>query len=317
LKMNNNAMATIIFCSHLCVGENVTPFETNEWNQFVSLLKEKELDITEIFNYCTDDFKDKLSLENEQIERIERLIARGASIAFELEKLSQIGINIITRSEIGYPEKIRRLLGKNSPPLMYYVGNLELAAKPLIGVVGARSVEQEDIDFTTSIVRKAVEKGYGIVSGGAKGIDSISSKESLRNGGFAVEYISDSLIQKIKNTDTINAVRNGNLLILSALKPDAGFNAGFAMMRNKYIYANSVGTVVVRSDFNKGGTWAGAIENLKKNWTNEYCWNNNLYAGNIELINRGAIPIDISWNLDLSTAIKEKAIVNKQISLFD
>ena len=35
-------------------------------------------------------------------------------------------------------------------------------------------------------------------------------------------------------------------------------------MRNRYIYAQSSGTVIIRSDKGKGGTWAGATENLKQ-----------------------------------------------------
>ena len=38
---------------------------------------------------------------------------------------------------------------------------------------------------------------------------------------------------------------------MSVAKPDAAFHVGFAMMRNRYIYAQSEATVVVRADLTK------------------------------------------------------------------
>jgi len=46
--------------------------------------------------------------------------------------------------------------------------------------------------------------------------------------------------------------------------PAAGFNVGNAMQRNKIIYALADAALVVNSDFNKGGTWTGAVEQLDK-----------------------------------------------------
>ena len=153
----------------------------------------------------------------------------------------------------------------------------------------------KDIDFTKNAVRKTTALGYGVVSGGAKGIDTVSGTEALLNGSFAVEYLSDSLMKKLKRSDTVRNIQNGSLLLLSVSKPDAGFNVGFAMMRNRYIYVQSEATVIVRSDLNKGGTWAGATENLKNNWCSTLCWDHD-YPGNKALIEKGAIPIPIDWD---------------------
>ena len=49
-----------------------------------------------------------------------------------------------------------------------------------------------------------------------------------------------------------------------ALRPVRGFNVGHAMQRNKLIYALADAALVVNSDLDKGGTWAGAVEQLEK-----------------------------------------------------
>ena len=108
------------------------------------------------------------------------------------------------------------------------------------------------------------------------------------------------------------------MLLLSVVKPDAGFNVGVAMMRNRYIYAQSAGTVVVRSEYNKGGTWAGATENLKYNWCKEFCRDKRSYQGNKALIEMGAIPIGDDWDGNVEKAEpSERPGGGTQLSLFD
>ena len=54
------------------------------------------------------------------------------------------------------------------------------------------------------------------------------------------------------------------LVLLSPYDPNAGFNVGNAMQRNKLIYALADAALVVNSDLGKGGTWTGAVEQLDK-----------------------------------------------------
>lgn len=53
---------------------------------------------------------------------------------------------------------------------------------------------------------------------------------------------------------------------MSAINSNVGFSVYSAMDRNKYIYALSNITLIVSSDYSKGGTWAYATENFKSNW---------------------------------------------------
>ena len=57
---------------------------------------------------------------------------------------------------------------------------------------------------------------------------------------------------------------NGRLALTCPYDPAARFNVGHAMQRNKLIYALADAALVVNSDHGKGGTWAGASEQLEK-----------------------------------------------------
>jgi predicted Rossmann fold nucleotide-binding protein DprA/Smf involved in DNA uptake len=66
------------------------------------------------------------------------------------------------------------------------------------------------------------------------------------------------------NREHRNRLIDGELVLISPYDPSAGFNVGNAMQRNKLIYALADASLVVNSDLNKGGTWAGATEQLVK-----------------------------------------------------
>ena len=162
---SNNAMAIIILCSHLSTTEEIKPLETSEWSELACLLISKQMQPYDLIQLSSNQLSTTLNLNKEYLDRIEKLVSRSASLSFELEKLYRTGIRIVTRADEDYPKRLKVILGKYCPPLFYYVGNLELAKKPLIGMVGSRNINDNDIEFTKLIVNKVVNHNMGIVSG--------------------------------------------------------------------------------------------------------------------------------------------------------
>ncbi len=304
-------LAIIALCSQLS-DYDIKPLETKEWAEFSKILINNKKTPKDLFNFNDYDYNIMFNNKFEIIDRVKKLLLRASSLAFEIEKINKFGISIVTRASKEYPSRLKTILGQQCPPLFYYVGDLDILNNNFIGFVGSRDINNNDEIRLKKLVNTAVNLKYGIVSGGAKGVDSTATEECLNAGGFAVEYLSDSMLKKIKNSKISTLIRNGRLLLLSSVKPNAGFNVGIAMQRNKFIYAQSSGTVIIKSQYNEGGTWNGAIENLNKNWVDEYCINDLKYVGNVELIKRGAIPIDENFDFNL----KGKKI-NKQQSMFD
>ena len=307
-------MAIITLCSQL-LKNDATPIEPKEWSIISKKLMEKQLEPKDLYNFSKQELMEKLELNEEICDRIVSLLKRSGSIAFELENYNKIGIKITTRASINYPKKLKSELGQSCPPLFYYAGDLDLMNCKTIGFVGSRDVDSEDIIATRKLVKSAVKKGYGVVSGGAKGVDSIATEEAINSGGIAVEFLSDGLMKKLKNSSTVDLIRKGKLLLLSAGNPDVGFNVGLAMQRNRFIHAQAVATTVIKSSFNKGGTWSGATDNIKHYWSPLYCLNNG-QKGNTELIKLGATPIDIKFDFSDIKKISKPTIEIQQ-SIFN
>lgn len=291
MKFSDNSMSAILLCSYIGIQkeEVVKPLSIGEWNLFLDRVIKMNMEPSIVLDKDLGILK-SLAYSDNEIERIRKLVSRGGAVAFELNELMNKGINVITLFDVDYPVLIKRKLKRKVPPILFYAGDINLAKKIGIGVVGSRNVDEDGIAFTKELVKRAAEERLIIYSGGAKGVDSISESTALFYGSAVVSFIADSLSAKIKKKEVWDNIIQGKLLLISDVKPDVGFSAGRAMNRNKYIYAASYGTFVVSSDYKKGGTWTGAIENLKSNWTKEFVWENNSYIGNVKLIENGAIP---------------------------
>lgn len=308
--MTIDSQAILILCSNLCVGEGLTPFKPSEWKDLAQRLLAHKLRPGSLLSATKDEIVANLNCEEEYADRIVRLVGRSASLFFEISKYENIGISLVTRADSTYPRRLRSRLGDSCPPFFFYAGDLSLLNKKSLGIVGSRNMNGADANFESALVEDAVLNKYVIVSGGARGADSIAEDVALDSGGRAVEFIADSMINKLCTSKAIKAVQQGKLLVLSVVNPDAHFNVGNAMNRNKYIYAQSDAVVAIKS-MKHGGTWSGVMENLKKQYCPVFCWNNSEYADNLALIQSGAIPIDSDWN------VKSVALDNKRSLLKD
>ena len=177
-----------------------------------------------------------------------------------------------------------------------------------IAVVGSRNVDEEGHKFTHEVGQKCAKDGVSIISGGAKGVDKIAILSSLDAGGTAVGVLADSLMRACVSEKYRKAILDQRLLLFSPFNPEAPFNVGNAMGRNKYIYALSRYGLVISTDREKGGTWAGAIEELsrKNNIPVFVRMEGNVPSGNRELLKLGALAFPLRpWNKSFITLLEE------------
>jgi predicted Rossmann fold nucleotide-binding protein DprA/Smf involved in DNA uptake len=240
------------------------------------------------------------------------------ALALKLEKWIKAGVWVINRSDPEYPESIKSALSNKVPPILFGIGDKTLLSQNYIGIVGSRKIENDDISSTRQIVGQIHSQGFGVVSGGAKGIDEHSMTGILDQGGFAMGVLAESLIKK--STDGIyrRFIQDNMLVLISPFNPEAGFNVGNAMARNKLIYILSKATIVVKSE-TKGGTWSGAEENLKEKWVP--LWVNEpkdskSAKGNQEIVKKGGQWLPQILDISLLTKPIPKVEVN-QGSLFN
>ena len=90
--MNPNSNAILTLCSHLCVGEGIVPLEPKEYGDFAQKLLSADKKPCDLLEMSRQDIIKQLGADDNFADRIMRLVDRNASLCFELEKLSGMGI---------------------------------------------------------------------------------------------------------------------------------------------------------------------------------------------------------------------------------
>lgn len=236
---------------------------------------------------------DMTSLSLSEAERIGQLLDSGVGLAVKLDSLLEGGIVPVTVLDSRYPHRLRKRLTGAAPPVLYCAGEVSLLATDGIGVVGSRDIGPEAIDTTRSVAHAIASAHLPLVSGGAKGVDTISMGAAVEAGGTVVGILADSLEQAVRRRDSRQALLEGVACLCTPYSPAAGFTAGNAMGRNKIIYGLSRVTVVVASSHGEGGTWAGATEAIRKRYGRVAVWMGpGAGPGNAPLARAGAVPVD-------------------------
>lgn len=185
--------------------------------------------------------------------RLQRLLGRGFLLSQVIERWQARAIWVVSRADADYPRRLKARLREDAPAVLYGCGDITLLETGGLAVVGSRHVDDSLIDYTMSIGRLSAKAGKTLVSGGAKGIDQAAMRGALEAGGRVSGVLGDSLEKTAMNREHRNLLIDGQLVLISPYDPSAGFNVGNAMQRNKLIYALADASLVVSSDFNKGG----------------------------------------------------------------
>lgn len=301
MELNNNQAVTLLLTTPIGITDkSIKPLSLGRWNTLVKKIIASDIkEPGNLLNREALDIKNRLSLDDLELTQITSLLKNGTNLAIALEDLNRRGIYFLCRSDNNYPRLLKTKLKEQAPPVLFYSGNLSLLDDVGIGMVGSRNIDSDILDNTKFISEKAVYEKYSIISGGAKGVDSASETAAFNSGGTYISFICDSLTTRIKKKDIRDRIASGKVLYITMDSPNYPFTAARAMTRNKFIYSLSEGTFILNSDYNTGGTWAGAIENIKKSLSYMFVINNNS-KGNRSLIEQGSIPVE----LDVKFSVK-------------
>ena len=161
--------------------------------------------------------------------------------------------NYFTIEDDIYPQCLKEI---SNPPLkLYYKGNLDLLKEErLIAVVGTRNPSSYGKLCCEYMVKKMTSANITIVSGFAKGIDSIAHKTSLLTGGKTIAVIASGLdiIYPASNLSLYREIEEKGLILSeyeAGVKP---FKFNFPQ-RNRIIAGLSKGIIVVESK-DRGGS---------------------------------------------------------------
>lgn len=197
-------------------------------------------------------------------DRLTALLNRGFQLSQAVERWHARGIWVVSRADEAYPPSLKKRLKNDAPSVLYGCGVKEILYSRSLAVVGSREVTEPLIEYTRRNASLIARAGLAIVSGGARGVDRAAMNGALEAGGRVVGVLPGDLEKTVMNREHRNLLLEERLVLLSPFDPSLRFTVAQAMQRNKVIYALAEAGLVVNADFNRGGTWAGAVEQLRK-----------------------------------------------------
>jgi DNA processing protein len=169
----------------------------------------------------------------------------------ELSLLKEIGGRIITLKDDDYPKRLRDIY--DPPPLLYLRGGLRSEDELAIAIVGSRKTSPYGRWITEKIGHDLACHGVTVVSGMARGIDSVAHLGALEGGGRTIAVLGSGI-------DVIYPSENRNLFyqiikqgaILSEFPMGSPPEGGHFPKRNRIISGLSMGVVIVQASSESG-----------------------------------------------------------------
>jgi len=264
----------------------------------VKFYHENQLSIADFFQLSESDWKSQYSLEYKEVEDLKKAKSELTNNAFLAETLQNEGYELIPITSPEYSRTLKENLKiAHAPALLYVKGNKQIMQEKSIAIVGSRNATDKSLEFTDNIAKLASKEFKVVVSGFAKGVD----KQALDS---AINYKGQSIIVLPQGIMTFGSgfkkyykqIVDGDVLVLSTFFPKANWQVELAMARNPIIYGLA-NEIYVAESSDKGGTWSGVIDGLRKNrkiYVRKPDSDEN-NANNL-LIQKGAIAVDFNGN---------------------
>ncbi|MFO7951239.1 MAG: DNA-processing protein DprA [Bacillota bacterium] len=150
-----------------------------------------------------------------------------------------------------YPYLLKQL--PFPPPLLYYKGNLDKLANPVVAIVGSRRSTYYGKEAAQMIAEELASAGVGVVSGMALGIDTAAHKGALGKRGYTLAVLGCGLdhCYPSENKELMGQIVSTGAVI-SEFPLDAPPLPKHFPQRNRIISGISLGTVVVEATAKSG-----------------------------------------------------------------
>ena len=172
----------------------------------------------------------------------------------EMERLEQAGVRAVTWHDEGYPPPLREIY--DLPPVLFIKGSLAPEDQRSVAVVGTRRATAYGREVATHLTSDLARHGITIVSGLARGIDSVAHRAALDAGGRTIAILAGGLdrIYPPEHTGLAQQIIEQGALISEyhlGVRPEATHFP----RRNRLLSGMTLGTLVIEAPEGSGAIW--------------------------------------------------------------
>lgn len=158
----------------------------------------------------------------------------------------------------------------NHPDRLYVKGESKVLLEKMVAVVGSRKMSDKGEEVTKRVVKKLVDMEMVVVSGLARGVDSVAHAECLRLGGRTVAVLAHGLdwVYPRENAGLAEKIVEAGGALVSQLEEGVRPERYFFPLRNRLIVGMCLGVVVIEAEIKSGtmttANWAAELN--RKVW---------------------------------------------------
>ncbi|MBM7715654.1 DNA processing protein [Bacillus thermophilus] len=160
-------------------------------------------------------------------------------------------IAVITYRDEEYPEQLKEVY---DPPLVLFArGDTALLKRPSLAIVGARKADDYAKRSIRLLLPPLLQKGFIIISGLARGTDSIAHQQTMMMGGKTIGVLGGGFFHLYPpENKTLAEEMSKHHLLLSEYPPIWKPKKWFFPMRNRIISGLAKGTVIIQANIKSG-----------------------------------------------------------------
>jgi DNA processing protein len=162
------------------------------------------------------------------------------------------GYSFVVPEQTDYSERLRNI---DYPPiLLWYKGDVSLLNSAGIAVVGTRAPSLYGKNMTKEFTQKLVEQDLVIISGLARGIDTIAHRSALEFNGRTIAVLGSGLdkIYPSENGFLVDDIVQKKGLVISEYPPGTKPDYQNFPTRNRIVSGLSIGVLVIETDMEGG-----------------------------------------------------------------
>ena len=214
----------------------------------ISYLLDEYGGIEEIYNEEKYTYSTYLTLSERK-----KLADKSLEAAYDIcKRAEKANVKILVYDDEKYPESLRQL---DSPPYVLYVKGkvIDWDSYVLISVIGTRNCTEYGVKATRKIAGELAEKGIVIVSGLARGLDSVAAVEALKHNCYCIGVLGCAIdsVYPPENRKLFNAIEKTGILI-SEYPPGGNTTGKSFVARNRIIAGLSRGLLVTEAPLKSG-----------------------------------------------------------------
>ncbi len=172
-----------------------------------------------------------------------------STIEAEYEELTKHGGDIVTAMCAEYPLALTAT--DDAPPVLSYFGDITLANKNCIAMVGARNASINGRKFAEKLAGELGARDQTVVSGLARGIDTAAHKGALSTGTIAVVAGGVDIVYPEENLDLFKEIKERGLILAESPWGQKPFAQSFPR-RNRIVSGLSRACIVVEATMRSG-----------------------------------------------------------------